>query len=44
MEVNLTDDVEAFDCDENFYDFERESFERHFVEGVAAHGGEHQLV
>ena len=45
LEVDLTEsyDVEAFDCIGTVYDFETESFERHFVEGVAAHGGGHQL-
>ena len=45
LEVDLTEsyDLETFDSIETIYDFEMESFERHFVEGVTAHGGGHQL-
>ena len=46
MEVDLTEscDVEAIDCIETIYDFEMESYERHFFKGVSAHDGELQFV
>ena len=45
LEVALTEshDYETFDAFKTFSDFEMKSFERHFVEGVAPHGGGRQL-
>ena len=45
LEVALTEsyDFETFDGFKTFCDFETQTFEWHFVEGVAAHGGGHQF-
>ena len=45
LEGALTEsyDFETFDGIETIFDFEMQSFEWHFVEGVTAHGGGRQL-
>ena len=45
LEGALTEsyDFETFDGIETFCEYEMQSFERHFVEGVTAHGGGRQL-